>query len=51
MERKIPPEPELVLNGIRLLKKQFLGAILDIEVDQSALWQKGAIDDFHAFNP
>ena len=28
--------PELVLYGIRLLAKQFLGAILDIEVDQSA---------------
>ena len=27
--------PELVLYGIRLLAKQFLGAILDIEVDQS----------------
>ena len=26
--------PELVLYGIRLLAKQFLGAILDIEVDQ-----------------
>ena len=28
--------PELVLYGIRLLAKQFLGAVLDIEVDQSA---------------
>ena len=28
--------PELVLYGITLLAKQFLGAILDIEVDQSA---------------
>ena len=28
--------PELVPYGIRLLAKQFLGAILDIEVDQSA---------------
>ena len=28
--------PELVLYGIRLLSKQFLGTILDIEVDQSA---------------
>ena len=27
--------PELVLYGIRLLAKQFLGVILDIEVDQS----------------
>ena len=27
--------PELVLYGIRLLAKQFLGAILDIEVDHS----------------
>ena len=27
--------PELVLYGIILLAKQFLGAILDIEVDQS----------------
>ena len=27
--------PELVPYGIRLLAKQFLGAILDIEVDQS----------------
>ena len=27
--------PELVLYGIRLLVKQFLGSILDIEVDQS----------------
>ena len=27
--------PELVLYGIRLLAKQFLGTILDIEVDQS----------------
>ena len=26
---------ELVLHGIRLLAKQFLGTILDIEVDQS----------------
>ena len=42
---KIPPNggilsskasmPELVLYGIRLLAKQFLGSILDIEVDQS----------------
>ena len=29
--------PELVLYGIRLLAKQFLGAVLDIEVDQSGL--------------
>ena len=29
--------PELVLYGIRELAKQFLGAILDIEVDNSAL--------------
>ena len=29
--------PELVLYGIRLLAKQFLGTVLDIEVDQSAL--------------
>ena len=28
--------PELVLYGIRLLAKQFLGAIRDIEVDHSA---------------
>ena len=28
--------PELVLYGIRLLAKQFLGSILDMEVDQSA---------------
>ena len=27
--------PELVLYGIRLLPKQFLGTVLDIEVDQS----------------
>ena len=26
---------ELVLYGIRLLAKQFLGAVLDMEVDQS----------------
>ena len=37
---KIPPSrglwmPELVLYGIRLLAKQFLGAVLEIEVDQS----------------
>ena len=30
--------PELVLYGIRELAKQFLGAILDIEVDYSALF-------------
>ena len=30
-----PWMPELVLYGIRLLAKQFLEAILDIEVDQS----------------
>ena len=29
--------PELVLYGITLLAKQFLGTFLDIEVDQSAL--------------
>ena len=29
--------PELVLYGIRLLAKQFLGTILDIEVDQFGL--------------
>ena len=29
--------PELVLYGMRLLAKQFLGTILDIEVDQSDL--------------
>ena len=29
--------PELVLYGIRLLAKQFLGTVLDIEVDQSAI--------------
>ena len=29
--------PELVLYGIRLLAKQFLGAILDIEVDHSGV--------------
>ena len=28
--------PELVLYGIRLLAKQFLGTVLDIEVDHSA---------------
>ena len=28
---------ELVLYGIRLLAKQFLGTFLDIEVDQSAV--------------
>ena len=28
---------ELVLYGLRLLAKQFLGTILDIEVDQSGL--------------
>ena len=27
--------PELVLYGIRLLAKQFLGTVLEIEVDQS----------------
>ena len=27
--------PELVLYGIRLLAKQFLGTVLDIEVDNS----------------
>ena len=27
--------PELVLYDIRLLAKQFLGTVLDIEVDQS----------------
>ena len=27
--------PELVLYGIRLLAKQFLGTVLDMEVDQS----------------
>ena len=30
---KIPRMPELVLYGIRLLAKQFLGTVLDIEVD------------------
>ena len=29
--------PELVLYCIRLLAKQYLGTVLDIEVDQSAL--------------
>ena len=29
--------PDLVLYGIRLLAKQFLGTILDIEVDQFGL--------------
>ena len=29
--------PELVLYGIRLLAKQFLGTVLDMEVDQSEL--------------
>ena len=29
--------PELVLYGIRLLAKQLLGTVLDIEVDQSGL--------------
>ena len=29
--------PELVLYGIRLLAKQFLRTVLDIEVDQSVL--------------
>ena len=36
---KIPPNggmPELVLYGIRLLAKQFLGTVLDMEVAQSA---------------
>ena len=28
--------PELVLHGIRLLAKQLLGTVLDMEVDQSA---------------
>ena len=28
--------PELVLYGIRLLAKQFLGTVLDIDVDHSA---------------
>ena len=27
--------PELVLYGIRLLAKQFLGTVLDIEVDHT----------------
>ena len=30
--------PELVLDGIRLLAKQFLGSILDMEVEQSAVY-------------
>ena len=29
--------PELVLYGIRLLAKQFLGTVLDIEVDHSGV--------------
>ena len=29
--------PELVLYGIRFLAKEFLGTVLDIEVDQSGL--------------
>ena len=29
--------PELVLYGLRLLAKQFLGAVLDMEVDQTDL--------------
>ena len=33
--------PELVLYDIRLLAKQFLGTVLDIEVDQSDLDQSG----------
>ena len=31
--------PELVLCGIRLLAKQFLGTILDMEVDHYSAWQ------------
>ena len=31
--------PELVLYGIRLLAKQFLGTILDMEVDHYSAWQ------------
>ena len=30
--------PELVLYSIRLLAKQYLGTVLDIEVDQSELF-------------
>ena len=30
--------PELVLYGIRVLAKQFLGTVLDIEVDQSDIF-------------
>ena len=37
--------PELVLYGIRLLAKQFLGTFLDIEVDQSAPQQSGQFDN------
>ena len=33
----MPWMPELVLYGIRLLAKQFLGTVLGIEVDQSDL--------------
>ena len=35
---------ELVLDGIRLLAKQFLGTVLDIEVDQSAINQIDKLD-------
>ena len=34
--------PELVLYGIRLLAKQFLGTVLDIEVDQSDFNRQGS---------
>ena len=34
--------PELVLYGIRLVAKQFLGAVLDMEVDHSDLVSPGS---------
>ena len=35
--------PELVLYGIKMLAKQFLGTVLDIEVDQSDSFRKPVI--------
>ena len=35
--------PKLVLYGIRLLAKQFLGTALDIEVDLGSVWNKTII--------
>ena len=43
--------PELVIYGIRELAKQFLGAILDIEVDQSATKFSKVCGQFADVNP